>query len=177
MDHRFRSYRSHLYLTEWFDEYEKIQPVSGNLPNGNATVAEFSDSVKLSESMILKDFLYIPEFSFNLISISSLTIKMKCFFVFTDSSCCVQDSSTTMIGSAKLMMGLYYLKSQHYHSSSLNKVCNSVVVPHYALWHFRLGHLSNFALEKMCAKFLYVLIKLQLVRFIILLNKRNSLIK
>lgn len=58
---------------KWFDSYEKIHLVSVKLPNGNMTAAQCAGIVKLNDSLILRDVFYIPEFSFNLISISSST--------------------------------------------------------------------------------------------------------
>lgn len=113
--------------------------------------------MNLNESLILKVVLYIPEFSFNLISISSLTRALKCSFVFTNGACCIQDASKRMIGLGRLVDRLYYLDLQLVQVSVSNivsnKVCSSVTIPDYALWHFRLGHISNSVLEGMCSQF------------------------
>lgn len=61
---------------KWFDSYEKIHLVSVKLPNGNMTAAQCAGIVKLNDSLILRDVFYIPEFSFNLISISSIIVSL-----------------------------------------------------------------------------------------------------
>ena len=43
------------------------------LPNRESTQVTHIGTVVLSSSLILKNFLYVPSFSFNLLSISSLT--------------------------------------------------------------------------------------------------------
>lgn len=115
--------------------------------------------MNLNESLILKVVLYILEFSFNLISISSLTRALKYSFVFTNGAC-IQDASKRMIGSGRLVDRLYYLDLQLVQISVSNivsnKVCSSVSIPDYALWHFRLGHISNSVLEGMCSQFPYL---------------------
>ena len=58
----------------WFIKHEKITLVNVNLPNSSIIIARHVGIVKLNESLVIKDVLYIPEFSFNLISISNLTL-------------------------------------------------------------------------------------------------------
>jgi hypothetical protein len=53
--------------------------------------------------------LFVPEFSFNLLSISSHLKPAKCSFTFVDNLCCIQDSHSRRIGTAKHRDGLYYM--------------------------------------------------------------------
>jgi hypothetical protein len=93
----------------------------------------------------------MPKFSFNLISISRVSLDLDCAFVFTDNLCYIQNSMQKMIGSGRQIDGLYYLEGTGFESSkvSTGNTCNSVVIPKSALWHFRFGHTSHDRLEAM----------------------------
>jgi hypothetical protein len=55
-----------------------------------------------------------------------------------------------MIGSGRMINGLYYLEGTQSLIQPLSgKKCNSVAIPKTALWHFRLGHTSFNRLELM----------------------------
>lgn len=47
--------------------------------------------VHLGSHRILKDVLYIPQFKFSLLSVSSLTKSMSCRIWFDETSCVIQD--------------------------------------------------------------------------------------
>nr|KYP40050.1 hypothetical protein KK1_038632 [Cajanus cajan] len=62
----------------------------------------------MSKDFYLIDVLYIPDFSFNMISVSKVTKSLSCKFIFFYSDCQIQDShSMRMIGAAKLKSWLY----------------------------------------------------------------------
>jgi hypothetical protein len=64
-----------------------------------------------------------------------------------------------MIGSGRMINGLYYLEGTQFKAQigkqldstqfkiQTGKQCNSLAIPKTALWHFRLGHTSNHRLE------------------------------
>lgn len=70
-----------------FQSYKRIRPVTVNLPNGSTIVSNFSGSVFFSKDFYLTDVPYIPDFSFNLISISKLTESLSCKLIFPHDAC------------------------------------------------------------------------------------------
>ncbi|XP_017431755.1 uncharacterized protein LOC108339119 [Vigna angularis] len=88
--------------------YENITPITINLPNGMKTTATHKGIVKISEKLFLEDVLFIPDFCYNLISISKLVAHNHLCIIFTDNTCFIQDLSTNnKIGSIELHGGLY----------------------------------------------------------------------
>lgn len=71
-----------------FDSFNRINPISVRLPNGSTLLTELSGDVRISNSLLLKDVLYIPNFSCNLISISKLN-KAKITCTFADEGCSI----------------------------------------------------------------------------------------
>ena len=61
------------------------------LPNGEKTKIDSIGSVKMSNSITLTDVLYVPDFKFNLLSISQLTQSLGCNVTFYPDYCVVQD--------------------------------------------------------------------------------------
>lgn len=74
-----------------FTSYRRIKSIPVKLPNGSNAIAEFSGDVHLSDSIILTDVLYLPSFSFHLISVSRLTKGSSYCCVFSDKTCFIQD--------------------------------------------------------------------------------------
>ncbi|RDX84044.1 putative F-box/LRR-repeat protein, partial [Mucuna pruriens] len=133
------------------------------LRNENLVEARIAGTVNISSFIILKDVLYAPMFSFNLVSISKLVSSLCCSLHFSSEICIIEDQRTKMIGSAKLMRGSYYLNSlkNEFNKEQVsftvnNNVYGSMTVPESSLWHFKLGHASNSQLEKLCKQLSYV---------------------
>jgi len=136
-----------------------------SLPNGNLVLAHHAGIVSFNSKFILYHVLYSPHFKLNLIYVAKLCESLTCFFHFSLDKCFIQDQqSLKMIGLDKQVDGLYKFypscKSSNLESSSVSSSsCNVVLpstcnkfdqfVPNDALWHFRLGHLSNQRLHKM----------------------------
>ncbi|XP_073022626.1 uncharacterized protein [Primulina eburnea] len=69
------------------------------LPNNSVVYATHIGSVQLSPDLYLDDVLFVPQFSFNLLSISSLTNHTPCSVHFLSDSCFIQALTTNkMIG-------------------------------------------------------------------------------
>ena len=95
----------------WFQTYSKIKPVHVNLPNGSWVTALYSGIVRFSSTLVIHNVLYVPNFNFNLISISKLISDLHCTLNFSANFCKIQDVTTLKtIGLAKLREGLYHLK-------------------------------------------------------------------
>lgn len=119
---------------------------SVTLPTGSGVQIAGIGSLKLSEYLILKNVLYIPDFRLNLLSVSQLTKDLGYRVSFDTTSCVIQDPiKGLMIGQGEEIANLYFLdvafglKTFSQPSSFI-----STVVVDSALWHNRLGHPSDF---------------------------------
>ena len=65
-----------------------------SLANGSQTIAKGIGSVCPLLSLPLTSIYYVPDFPFNLISISKLTRDLHCVFTFSHNSVTLQDRST-----------------------------------------------------------------------------------
>jgi len=69
-------------------------------------------TIQVTSTLVLENFLCVPSFSFNLISISKLTKSLSCCLVFLSNFCSIQDLSYwKMIGVGKLHNNLYLLQA------------------------------------------------------------------
>ena len=136
-----------------FSRYKRVPDIPVRLPNGNLVHTNIIGDIHVTYLITLTGVLYIPQFNYNLISISKVTQALDCNFVFTDSLCLIQSSVQKMIGSGRMVNGLYYLESTTSHGPSpvymAGTHCNSVTIPKTALWHFRFGHTSCSRIEAM----------------------------
>ena len=129
-----------------FKSYTKLNPlILVKLPNGHHVSATHSGDVCISDSIVLFSVLYVPAFSFNLISISKLVSTNHCKLIFSSDSCLMQDALTqTKIGIVEMRNGLYYLTPTRPATCSIETEIvhpNCTIIP-IDLWHSRLGHLS-----------------------------------
>jgi len=98
----------------FFLYYSQIKPVQINLPNGTHVFAHFSGSVQISPNFVIHDVLYIPNFKFNLLSISKLMTSLNYFLIFSNENYYIQETrSLKTIGLGKLKQGLYHLDINH----------------------------------------------------------------
>lgn len=134
-----------------FASYTKIKPISITLPNGTHVVANFSGTVIFSTDFHLTHVLYVPQFSFNLLSVTQATSRLPCSFRFSNHSCCIQAlPSMKMMGTAKVFNGLYVLELSVLPTPSPStKVFAVTSVSPASLWHHRLGHLSDSRLKSL----------------------------
>ncbi|XP_059306495.1 uncharacterized protein LOC132057932 [Lycium ferocissimum] len=144
-----------------FDIQPLVIPYLVSLPNGYKVKVTSTGSIKFL-SLTLHHVLFIPNFQYNLISVSKLICQLDCFVLFTKISCIIQASSLEI---GKLQNGLYKLlqasapssgdtSSSSLHvasqcnssfpvpSSLINPECNasSAMNKTEILWHNRLGH-------------------------------------
>ncbi|KAK8322328.1 hypothetical protein V6Z11_A12G164100 [Gossypium hirsutum] len=133
------------------------------LPNGKSTFVTYVGHLILSPTYKLTNVLHIPDFNYNLLSVSQLTKDLNCFVSFYPSFCLLQDlCSGRMLGIGKEHADLYYFHP-HQLSSSLvypHKSANislPLVTSFMALhndphvWHARLGHTSVSIMKKFCS--------------------------
>lgn len=100
------------------------------LPNGYSIPIKCIGSVQLRDNLLLSKVLYVPDFHFNLISISVLTKNHQFSVNFLIDSCIIQDHTQgKVIGMGRRQDNLYV-----FYSSSSPKIldiltnCNKVSV-------------------------------------------------
>jgi hypothetical protein len=128
------------------------------LPNGNASIAKYAGTITFSKDLQITQVLYVPDFHLNLISVPKLCLDNCLVVTFDNDNCLIQVKETLkMIGLARLTEGLYYLTTLPDQSSFVaSSQIASTIIPTEALWHFRLGHLSNSRLSNLHKQFPYV---------------------
>ncbi|WVY97139.1 hypothetical protein V8G54_029290 [Vigna mungo] len=95
---------------QFFTSYHTIAPIPINLPNGHRVIATHAGTVHLTSTFFLVDVLYVPSFTFNLISLSKLVLNTPYQILFSANSCLIQDTNTKMkIGSVDVKNRLYQL--------------------------------------------------------------------
>ncbi|KAL5563154.1 hypothetical protein UlMin_032901 [Ulmus minor] len=122
-----------------FSALRPVQNYTVTLPNRTQISVAFSGDIKLCNKLTLKDVLYIPQFKFNLMSVSALTKELQFTINFFPDYFIIQEiNSKKMIGKGDKLEDLYVLDSSTLLPQSTAYV-NSVSA---RLWHNRLGHLS-----------------------------------
>lgn len=110
------------------------------LPTGQSIHINKIGSVTLSHSLCLGNVLYVPNFKFNLLSISALTLQHGYGVNFLTHTCVIQDLTLgLMIGKGRRLHNLYILELE---DNQCNIVASNSVSSMYDLWHKRLGHPS-----------------------------------
>ena len=76
---------------KWFENYAQIEPITIKLPNGSSVLSKYSGTVCFSPSLVIHNVLYVPNFTFNLISISKLITFFPCKLKFYNNLCEIRD--------------------------------------------------------------------------------------
>ncbi|XP_074355950.1 uncharacterized protein LOC141695615 [Apium graveolens] len=98
-----------------------IKPCSVNLclPSGKFSLVTQKGTVNLASTIILQDVLLIPEFHFNLISISKLMLQLTLEVHFLPTQCLIQDPMTKKVmGTGNLQGNLYKFALHQSHNNS-----------------------------------------------------------
>ncbi|KAK0581916.1 hypothetical protein LWI29_019529 [Acer saccharum] len=102
---------SHICST--YSVFSSLKPITNSfvtLPNHTKIPVFFIGTVQISPSLLLTDVLFVPQFKFNLLSVSALTSSSQLSVSFFTDSCVVQDiNSMRMIGKGKKLESLYVL--------------------------------------------------------------------
>lgn len=128
-------------------------PVHIILPDGSSKAVHTVGDVQLNEDLILKDVLYVPEFKYNLLSVSKLVCEGKLSAHFHKEFCVLQDHlSKRYLAIGRSQGGLFRIKSSRNKeeaglSALGNKItntseCNVLGDKDFELLHKRLGHVS-----------------------------------
>ena len=102
-----------------FTQSTPAQNSSVTLPNGQSVVINRIGYEFLSPYLILNNAMFIPNFHFNLLSISSLTQSYKSSINFMVDSCTIQGHThTKTIGMSRRHDNLYFLNIVNFHSTT-----------------------------------------------------------
>lgn len=119
---------------------------SVNLPNGSTIKISGVGNIQINEHILLRNFLFIPEFRLNLISISSLTTDLGFRVIFDPSTCEIQDRTKgSMTGQGRRVGNLYVLDIKEA-SVRVNAVVD------IGTWHNRMGDDSYSRLDLIADK-------------------------
>ena len=118
-----------------------------HLPNGQTTSVTQICSCKVSIGDTLTNVLAVPDFKYDLLSVSQLTRQLNCSVNFFPEFCVFQDLSIGKVkGIGKERNGLYYLPSQiperDAHDEQNALISNMVFNSEGFKWHSRLGNPS-----------------------------------
>ena len=131
-----------------FDIFVPVSSVTVTLSNGSYVPITHTDTIKITESLILYDVLLVPDFQFNLISVSSLIRSLVCSAHFFPNGCLIHElSRALMIGKDSLYNNLYILDSPCAVSSNKTVFSGSISTDS-SVWHQRLGHPSSSVFQK-----------------------------
>ena len=118
-------------------------PSTVTLADGSHSCVLGSGTIVPTPSIPLTSVLSLPNFSFNLMSVSKLTRTLKCYISFFPDFCLFQDLMTKqIIGRGRESGGLYILDP----TIPRPIACSGVTTPFKT--HCRLGHLSLPLLKK-----------------------------
>ena len=143
------------HVTDGRSLFTSYSPCNGlqtvRIANGTRTKVVETRIICLSNTLILKSVLFVPNLDCNLISVSSPNRDLNCETKCLAKSCVFQDlSSGKTIGSADFRAGLYVLdvSTPSIHSvshrcqliHSLTSDSHSNKESEIMMWHFLLGH-------------------------------------
>lgn len=124
------------------DAFVNLRTIDGSnvtLPNHTQIPVKMCGDVILGPTLVLHDVLFVPQFKFNLLSVSALTIGSQLTLSFFHDGFIIQEAKTKkMIAKGDRVHNLYVLVTKTLNYVS-NAFVNNVSVH---VWHNRLGHLS-----------------------------------
>nr|GEX89942.1 retrovirus-related Pol polyprotein from transposon TNT 1-94 [Tanacetum cinerariifolium] len=111
------------------------------LPDGYIAMAKKKGDVRFDNGFILKNVLYVPGLTCNLLSVPQLLDEGNCIVQFTPNICVIQDfTSRTVIGACERRNGgLFYFREVP--TTQVFKTTTTTFIP-FDLWHKLLGHPS-----------------------------------
>nr|GEW65321.1 hypothetical protein [Tanacetum cinerariifolium] len=109
------------------------------LPDGNIAMAKKEGDVCFDNGFVLRNILYVPVLTCNLLSVPQLLDEGNCIVQFAPNICVIQDlTSRMMIGAGERKDGgLFYFREM----SPARAFKTTTTLP-FDLWHKRLGHPS-----------------------------------
>lgn len=120
------------------------RPITLSLPNGAVISVTQSGTFRIHPTLVLHNVFYVPSFTYNLLSVSKWIKDTGGYVSFYVAHCEFRhDKSDSALGFGRLIAGLFHLEFQslNVHSPVVNSVTSKTKLS--ALWHLRLGHVSN----------------------------------
>lgn len=129
-----------------------ITNTSVTLPDGTRIVVTMSGTIVISDDLVLISVLFVPNFKFNLLSISALTANTSIYVLFSSDACYIlpfnplsllqEHTRGSMIGKGNLHQNLYVLESS---APANHSIAHTHILSHVSseIWHQRLGHPSH----------------------------------
>lgn len=128
-----------------FSSMQPVDNISVVFPTQYRFMVEYIGTVNLSPDIILTEVLNVPDFSYNLLSVSTLIKHSSHSVNFCGASCLIQDKSgLRTIGKVDLVNGLYLLNVPMQQEATVLS-CTST----FETWHQRMGHPSYERLNSM----------------------------
>lgn len=131
-----------------YRDYRALENTFVTLPNGYTVKISGTGYIQLTDAISLYSVLHIPEFKFNLLSVSVITKSLNSQVSFTSDSCLIQAlTRELMIGRGSQVANLCVLDHHTWHANLVGQgpgnvsVFSSIVVDSLT-WHKRLGHPS-----------------------------------
>ena len=122
---------------------------SVSLTNGSTSHISHKGDVILLSDIMLSSVLHVPNFAFNLLSVSCLTKSLNCAVIFLPYHCLLQDLNLRKIfGKGYERDGLYYFGEPPPTKSSFQALvlpqssCYLFPLKTLNLWHARSGHVN-----------------------------------
>lgn len=116
-----------------------------SLLNGSFTYVTYTWSCRLNDKEIVSNVLYIPDFKYNLLSVSKLTKELKCSALFFSEFCVFQDLYSGKVRGIGKERGGLYLLTQTYakdNTAEITSLIASKEKQDIELWHTMLCHAS-----------------------------------
>ncbi|GKB60520.1 retrovirus-related pol polyprotein from transposon TNT 1-94, partial [Tanacetum coccineum] len=113
--------------------------VAVELPDGNIAMAKKEGDVCFDNGFVLRNVLYVPGLTCNLLSVPQLLDEGNCIVQFAPNICVIQDlTSRTVIGAGERRDGgLFYFREM-----PPTRAFKTTTTLPFDLWHKRLGHPS-----------------------------------
>ena len=135
------------HMTSFSNLFHNYNPCSSNeqirIADGSYSTIVGKGLVNLSKTISLKSVLHVPKLACNLLSVSKLSKDSNCHVTFFESHYIFQkQSSRKMIGSARMIDGLYYFEdkdSKNKEAQGLSSISSIPDKDQIMLWHYRLG--------------------------------------
>ncbi|KAH0706360.1 hypothetical protein KY289_011436 [Solanum tuberosum] len=128
------------------------------LLNGTTTQVSHVGSCALSARSLVTNALHVPDFKYNMLSISQLTKELGCSITFFPNFCVFQELCSGKVKEVGKEEGGLYLLMKHFTNKSDSSpgkevafTVNNTKVVDLELWHQRLGHVSSAVLARMFA--------------------------
>ena len=123
----------------WFSDMIVSTPCLVSLPSGDSFFATKTGSVYLSTTIKLSNVLFVPQFSYNLLSISQLTNDLHYTVQLSSSLCATQDQLKELVGTRHRQNGLYYFNGGDH---IVQQLTVRTIALDIELWHRGMGHPS-----------------------------------